>query len=63
MRITVKANGNQTGGINFTLGKTDTRNQQSVKFTLSSSQVVTVSVSKGSGSDPVLSWISILKNN
>ena len=63
MKIAVNANGYQIGGINFTLGKTDTRNQQSVKFTLSSSQVVTVSVSKGGGSDPVLSWISILKDN
>ena len=63
MKITVNADGKQIAGSTFTLGKSDTRNQQSVKFTLSSSQTVTVSVSKGSGGDPVLSWISILKDN
>ena len=63
MKITVSANGNQIAGKTFTLGRSDTRNQQSVKFSLSSSQTVTVSVSKAGGSDPVLSWISILKEN
>ena len=63
MKILVKADGRQIEGKSFTLGKSDTRNQQNVKFSLSSSQVVTVSVSKGSGADPVLSWIAILQEN
>ena len=63
MKIIVSSNGAQIAGKTFTLGKADTRNQQSVKFTLSSKQVVTVSVSKGSGADPVLSWVSILQDS
>ena len=63
MKILVSADGRQIEGKSFTLGKSDTRNQQSVKFSLSSSQVVTVSISKGSGADPVLSWIAILQEN
>jgi hypothetical protein len=63
MVISVTANGAQIAGGTFTLGRADTRNQQSVKFTLSSRQTVTVSVKKASGPDPVLSWISILKDN
>ena len=63
MKITVSADGRQIAGKTFTLRNSDTRNQQSVKFTLSSSQTVTVSVSKGGASDPVLSWISILKDS
>ena len=61
MKILVSADGRQIEGKSFVLGRSDTRNQQSVKFSLSTSQVVTVSVSKGSGADPVLSWIAILK--
>ena len=63
MKITVTASGKQIASKTFTLGKSDTRNQQNVKFSLSSTQVVTVSVSKTSGSDPVLSWISILQES
>ena len=63
MKISVSANGAQIAGKTFTLKNSDKRNQQSVKFTLSSKQVVTVSVSKGSGADPVLSWVSILQDS
>ena len=63
LKILVSANGRQIEGKTFTLKNSDTRNQQSVKFTLSSKQEVTVSVSKGSGADPVLSWVSILQEN
>ena len=63
MKITVSAGGKEITNKTFTLGKSDTRNQQSVKFSLTSTQIVTVSVSKTSGSDPVLSWISILQEN
>ena len=63
MKITVTSNSKELASKTFTLLKSDTRNQQSVKFTLSSSQIITISVSKTSGSDPVLSWISILKEN
>ena len=63
MKIIVSANGSQIAGKTFTLERSDKRNQQSIKFTLSSKQVVTVSVSKASGADPVLSWVSILQDS
>ena len=63
MKITVSADGKQIADKTFILGRADTRNQQSVKFSLSSDQVVTVSVSRTSGADPVLSWISILQDS
>ena len=63
MKILVSANGSQIEGKSFTLRNSDTRNQQSVKFKINSNQVVTVSVSKGSGGDPVLSWVAILKES
>ena len=63
MKILVSADGTQIEGKSFTLGRADTRNQQSVKFKLSTNQVVTVAVSKGSGADPVLSWVAILKES
>ena len=63
MKITVYAEGNTIASKTFTLGISDTRNQQNVKFSLSSTQIVTISVSKTSGSDPVLSWISILQES
>ena len=63
MKITVSGGGKELASKTFTLGRSDTRNQQSVKFVVSSDQVVTVSVSKTSGSDPVLSWISILQES
>ena len=63
MKITVSASGKQIASKCFILGKSDTRNQQSVKFTLTSTQIISVTVSKTSGADPVLSWISILKDN
>lgn len=63
MVITVKADGKQIAGKTFTLGKADKRNQQSVKFSVSSNQEITVSVSKASGADPVLSWIAILQDS
>ena len=47
----------------FVLGNSDTRNQQSLKFSINYDQVVTISVSKTSGSDPVLSWVSILQDS
>ena len=64
MKISViGANNKEIASKTFVLGKTDTRNQQSVQFSINYDQVVTVSVSKTSGSDPVLSWISILKDS
>ena len=63
MKITVLVDGKEIASGTFTLGKSDTRNQQSVSFSISSDKVVTVSVSKTSGADPVLSWVSILKQN
>ena len=63
MKITVSTDGKQIADKTFILGRADTRNQQSVKFSLSSDQVVTVSVSRTSGADPVLSWISILQDS
>ena len=63
MKITVYAGGNTIASKTFTLGQSDTRNQQNVKFTLSSTQIVTISVSKTSGADPVLSWIAILQDS
>jgi hypothetical protein len=62
MKISVLINEEEIASEIFTLGKSDTRNQQSVKFSISSNQIVTVSISKTSGADPVLSWISILKD-
>ena len=63
MKITVSASGMQIASKSFILGKSDTRNQQSVKFSLTSTQIISVTVSKTSGSDPVLSWISILQDS
>ena len=63
MKITVSADGKQIADKTFILGRADTRNQKSVKFSLSSDQVVTVSLSRTSGADPVLSWISILQDS
>ena len=64
MKISVIGPNNQEiASKTFVLGKTDTRYQQSVQFSIYYDQVVTVSVSKTSGSDPVLSWISILKDS
>ena len=63
MKITVLVDGNEIASGTFTLGNSDTRNQQSVNFSISSEKVVTVRVSKTSGPDPVLSWVSILKDN
>ena len=62
MKISVLVDKKEIASGTFTLGKSDKRNQQSVKFSLSNDNVVTISVSKTSGADPVLSWISILKN-
>ena len=62
MKISVFVDKKEIASGTFTLGKSDKRNQQSVKFSLSNDNVVTISVSKTSGADPVLSWISILKN-
>ena len=59
----ILVDGKEIASGTFTLGKSDTRNQQSVSFSISSDKVVTVSVSKTSGADPVLSWVSILKQN
>ena len=61
MKISVKVGNEVLASSTFTLGKSDTRNQQFVEFTLSKESVVVVSVSKTSGADPVLSWVSILK--
>ena len=63
MKISVLVDKKEIASGTFTLGKSDTRNQQSINFSISSDQVVTVSVSKTSGADPVLSWVSILKEN
>ena len=63
MKITVSGGGKELASKTFTLGRSDTRNQQNVKFVVSSDQVVIVSVSKTSGSDPVLSWVSILQES
>ena len=62
MKISVLVDKKEIASGTFTLGKSDKRNQQSVKFSLSNDNVVTISISKTSGADPVLSWISILKN-
>ena len=62
MKISIIVDNKEIANSTFTLGKSDTRNQQSVKFTLSSDNVVIVRVSKTSGADPVLSWVSILKD-
>ena len=62
MKISVLVDKKEIASGTFTLGKSDKRNQQSVKFSLSNDNVVTISVSKTSGADPVLSWISILKD-
>lgn len=62
MKISVKVGGEVLASSTFTLGKSDTRNQQFVEFTLSEDSVVVISVSKTSGADPVLSWVSILKD-
>ena len=61
MKISVKVGNEVLASSTFTLGKSDTRNQQFVEFTLSEDSVVVISVSKTSGADPVLSWVSILK--
>jgi hypothetical protein len=63
MKISILVNDNEIASITFTLKQNDTRNQQSLKFTIKEDQIVTVSVSKTSGADPVLSWVSILKDN
>ena len=63
MKISVLVDGKSIASGTFTLGKSDTRNQQTVNFSISSQKVVTISVSKTSGADPVLSWVSILKQN
>ena len=63
MKITVRGDGKEISSKTFTLGQSDTRNQQIVKFSITSTQIVTVSVSKTSGSDPVLSWIAILQES
>ena len=63
MKISILVNDNEIASITFTLKQNDTRNQQSLKFTINEDQIVTVSVSKTSGADPVLSWVSILKDN
>ena len=62
MKISVKVGDEVLASSTFTLGKSDTRNQQFVEFTLSEDSVVVISVSKTSGADPVLSWVSILKD-
>ena len=62
MKISVLVDKKEIASGTFTLGKSDKRNQQSVKFSLSNDNVVTISISKTSGADPVLSWISILKD-
>ena len=62
MKISVLVDKKEIASGTFTLGKSDKRNQQSVKFSLSNDNVVTITVSKTSGADPVLSWISILKD-
>ena len=62
MKISVKVGNEVLASSTFTLGKSDTRNQQFVEFTLSEDSVVVISVSKTSGADPVLSWVSILKD-
>ena len=62
MKINVLVDKKEIASGTFTLGKSDKRNQQSVKFSLGSDNIATISVSKTSGADPVLSWISILKD-
>ena len=62
MKISIIVDNKEIANSTFTLGKSDTRNQQSVKFTLSSDNVIIVRVSKTSGADPLLSWVSILKD-
>ena len=62
MKISVLVDKKEIASGTFILSKSDKRNQQSVKFSLSNDNVVTISVSKTSGADPVLSWISILKD-
>ena len=62
MKISVLVDKKEIASGTFTLGKSDKRNQQSVKFSLSNDNVVTISISKTIGADPVLSWISILKD-
>ena len=59
----IGVNNKEIASKTFVLGKSDTRNQQSVKFSINYDQVVSISISKTSGSDPVLSWISILKES
>ncbi len=46
----------------FTLAKTDTSRQESVKFRLKEAGKVIVRVSKTGSPDPVLSWIAMLQN-
>ena len=59
----IGVNNKEIASKTFVLGKSDTRNQQSVKFSINYDKVVSISISKTSGSDPVLSWISILKES
>ena len=62
MKLSVLVDKKEIANGTFTLGKSDKRNQQSVKFSLINDKIVTISVSKTSGADPVLSWIAILKD-
>lgn len=45
----------------FTINKNTTADQEKIEFTLNQAQVVRISVSKMSGSDPVLAWLAVEK--
>lgn len=61
-KITVRdAEGNTLKSTTFTLASTDTSLQKNISFTIENNTTVTVSISKTSGNDPVMSWLAVLQ--